>query len=343
MGAAKGSKRDTPTLMSLARELGVSHQTVSNVLNNPELVKPETRERVLKGIRESGYRPSAVGRALRTSRSMSIALRLRPSGDGVNREVMDRFVHHLAEGAQAKGYRIQLITAPDDADEVRLLQELFRDGSIDGTILTDTHFDDLRPQVLAFEGLPTVSFGRPWGASQPTVPWVDVDGAAGTYQATRYLLEAGHDTVGFISWPTPSGVGEDRRSGWMRGVADLTEDPAKWMVTCQDSVREGAAAAAELRSRGVTALVCASDSLALGAASVFRVDHEGGPLPIVGFDDSPVARSLGLSSISQPVEDAAAQAISILLKLLRGDHDGPLEQLLLPPSLRIRDLELFAL
>ena len=92
-----------PTLVSLARELGVSRQTVSIVLNAPHLVRPETRERVAKAIEESGYRPSAAAQALRRQRSLTLALRLYPSTDGINGAVMDRFLHSLVEQAETLG------------------------------------------------------------------------------------------------------------------------------------------------------------------------------------------------------------------------------------------------
>jgi DNA-binding LacI/PurR family transcriptional regulator len=329
-----------PTLLSLAGELGVSRQTISNVINNPEIVKQETRDRVLAAIASSGYRPSAVGRALRTQRSLSIALRLYPAVDGVNGAIMDRFVHSLAVAAQQQGYRITLFAADSADDEVEVIDALHRASSIDVAILTDTHTGDARPAGLLAAGVPFVAFGRPWGERGDSHCWVDVDGSAGTEAAARSLRADGHARIGYLGWPAGSGVGDDRRAGWARAVSDLPGSAALDLGVV-DGARPGAEAAAELLARGATSLVCASDSLALGALTVFRGLRKDGRLPLVGFDDTPVARALGMSSVHQPVELAAERLIGMVADLLDG-RTPPEPQQLLTPELVLRDLATFA-
>ncbi|NHB85940.1 LacI family transcriptional regulator [Tessaracoccus sp. HDW20] len=84
-----------PTLASLAAELKVSRQTVSNVLNFPDRVRPETRARVLEAIERSGYRPSAAARALRNQRAMALGLRLSQRRNGISGTIVDGFMHAL--------------------------------------------------------------------------------------------------------------------------------------------------------------------------------------------------------------------------------------------------------
>ena len=86
-----------PTLTTLARELGVSAQTVSNVINTPDIVRPETRERVLEAIRRSGYRPSSAARALRTRQAKALGLRLFQRVDDINSAV-----HEMHSGSVVK-------------------------------------------------------------------------------------------------------------------------------------------------------------------------------------------------------------------------------------------------
>ena len=108
-----------------------------------------------------------------------------------------------------------------------------------------------------------------------------------------------------------------------------------------DGAQPGAEAAATLLARGATALVCASDSLALGALTVFRNLRANGRLPVVGFDDTPVARALGLSSVHQPVELAAERLIGMVADLLDG-RTPPEPQQLLTPELVLREVAPFA-
>lgn len=333
-GVRGGNK---PTMVTLARDLGVSRQTISNVLNNPGVVSEATRQRVLDAIEATGYRPSAAGRALRTQRSMAIGMRLYPAVDGINGAVMDRFLHSITERAQARGYRITLFSAANTAAEIAGTIDAREVSAIDAVVLTDTFLGDPRPSQLAARGVPFVAFGRPWGEDGAGHAWVDVDGRAGTLAATTHLRSIGHDRIGFIGWPHTSGVGEDRLAGWAAGMAGTGLDPEQWLVLVEDGARQGAEAAALLRDRGATAVVCASDSLALGAITVFR--GAGSELPVIGFDDTPVAAAVGISSVAQPVEAAAEETIEILLELLAG---APARQALLEPRLVLRHLEAFA-
>lgn len=301
-----------PTLESVAAHAAVSRQTVSNALNAPHLVAPQTLTRVQHSISALRYHPHRAARQLRTSRSHVIGLRLEPVRDGINGSVLDRFLHALTERAQEVGYCIQLFTAGDDAAETRTHAELLDSAQVDGFVLTSTHHGDPRTAWLARRGVPFSVFGRPWGEPAPVHPWVDVDGAAGTRAATKYLVEAGHRGIAFIGWPPGSGVGDDRREGWRQALlaAGL---PASLVHERRipDSVDAGERAAAALLSGpdAPTALVCASDSLAFGALPVARAAG----CSIVGFDDTPVAAAVGLSSVRQPLEQAARACLRHVL------------------------------
>ena len=104
-------------LESIAATCGVSRQTVSNVLNAPEKVKPSTRRKVERAIAKVGYRPSAAARALRRQRADTIALRMVPARDGIHSAILDRFLHVLGTEAQAVGHRVLLFAA--DSPEAR--------------------------------------------------------------------------------------------------------------------------------------------------------------------------------------------------------------------------------
>lgn len=340
-----------PTLETVAQRASVSRQTVSNVLNSPHLVRPETLERVRAAIEEVGYRPHGAARQLRTRRSRVIGLRLERAVDGINGAVLDRFLHALTEQAQLRGYRLMLFTALDDDAEIGQYGELLDVLELDAFVLTSTHSGDPRTAWLTEHAVPFVTFGRPWDppGSQPDHAWVDVDGAAGTRAAVEHLQEAGHTDIAFIGWPAGSGVGDDRRSGWLRamraaGVPQHRLDALD--VATEDGIAQGAAAARRLLERvRPTAFVCASDSLALGALATLR--SAGGDLvatgpaqaAVVGFDDTPVARAVGLSSVAQPLTEAAGRALDLLLQQLSGPAGAPHRDhhVLLAPSLVVRE------
>ncbi len=305
-----------PTVLDVGRAAGVSRQTVSNVINSPEIVKPETRLRVQQAIAELGYRPHASARRLRTRRSSTIGIRLDPLANGISGAVHDRFLHALTEQADALGLRVMLFTATDPEDEIRQIQRLYEGSDVDAFVLTSTMFDDPRTEWLATHDVPFVTFGRPWGAddlNDPRHSWVDVDGRSGLRTATAYLLSEGEERVVFLGWPSPSGTGDDRRQGWreaMRAASGLSEaELDRLQLAVHDGVAEGREAIRELRERGVPfdAIVCASDSLGLGALLMVGADT-----PVIGYDNTPVADAVGLSSIEQPLGEVAEAVLTII-------------------------------
>ena len=344
-----------PTLQSVAERAAVSRQTVSNVLNSPHLVRPETIDRVRAVIDEVGYRPHGAARQMRTHQSRVLGLRVQHSVDGIGEAVMDRFLHALTEQAQSLGYRIMLFAATDDAGEIGQYRELLDTLEIDGFVLTHTHHDDERTRWLAEHDVPFVTFGRPWDEPHSAVPvhdhaWVDVDGSVGTRAAVDHLHALGHRRIAFIGWPDGSDVGDDRRNGWreaMRGFAVPDDDLDALTVGVLDGIANGGEAAERLLKQiSPTAFVCASDSLALGALAATRTSGDlTGPSTraIVGFDDTPVARAVGLTSVAQPLSEAAGQALSLLLDQLApglrsrrplSSHEN--HHILLDPTLVVR-------
>ncbi|WP_233600823.1 MULTISPECIES: LacI family DNA-binding transcriptional regulator [Micromonospora] len=321
------------TIATVARHAQVSRQTVSNVLNAPHIVREETRRRVQEAIAALGYRANQAARQMRTGRSRLLAVRIEPTRDGINGSVLDRFLHGLTETADAAGYRVLLYTARDDDHEIATYDDLLGAYDLDAFVLTGTKHGDPRTAWLAEREVPFVTFGRPWDAPEAH-PWVDVDGAAGTAQATRRLLDTGHRRIAFLGWPAGSGVGDDRRAGWRTTLAAAGLDGAALDRETEDGITNGEREMRDLLAHDgpPTAVVCASDSLALGALQAVR--DAATPVAVIGFDDTPVAAAVGLTSLSQPLAVAAARCVELLTDLLDGQPTDP--HVLLTPTLVLR-------
>ena len=326
-------RRRRATLAAVAQRAGVSPQTVSNVINSPQIVRPDTAARVRSVIAELSYRPQSAAKQLRTRRSQLLGIRIHQDP-----AVFDRFLHALTEAAAARDYRIMLYTATDDDREIATFDELLNRWSLDAMVLSFTHSGDRRTGHLTERGVPFVSFGRPWdgpGAHS----WVDVDGAAGTRAATEHLIAKGHHRIGFIGWPEGSDVGDDRLRGW---VAAMTAAglPAPPPTRCNNDITLGGRAATELLAReDVSAIVCVSDLIALGALSAAgtRGRTVGSDLAVIGFDDSDLAQIADLSSIGQPLPLVAEHCVRIVVdQITQGIDNVPPEHVLLPPTLELR-------
>jgi DNA-binding LacI/PurR family transcriptional regulator len=324
-----------PTASDVAKVAGVSRQTVANVLHAPHRVRPETRRDVERVIADLGYRPNRAAQALKLNASRTIGYRIEPMAPGALASIHDRFLHALAEAGREADRQFLIYTATDAAAEVAAAQRLHRSGSADAFVLYDVAADDPRPAALLDLGVPFATFGRTGSGTDERHPWVDVDNLAGIGLAVDHLAQRGHRRIAFVGWPAGLTIGDRRAAGWRAAIErhDLTADSGPLEARSADS----AAAAAELalgllgRAEPPTAFVAATDTLAVGVMrGCQRWGLEvGRDVAVVGFDDTPTAAALELSSVRQPIEAVGRHLIAALLA-------GPGDGRLLRPELVIR-------
>ena len=354
-----------PSIVSVAREAGVSLQTVSNVLNFPERVKPETTKKVLKAIEKLNYTPNLSARRLRSKKSSSIAVRVdsnAPVGKGsdglYSGYIQDEFVYELVRASELRGIKVFTYTCDPGENEVDKLTNLINSRDVDGFLLTSTVEADPRLKYLIDRNVPFLSFGRPWGSSTEfanSYPWIDVDGASGTRDATKMFWKLGHRTIGFLGWKTtnpsptkPKSVADDRLLGWSQTYAELKESKAKksprdYSDLGDETIASARASAARLLARhpDIEAIVCASDTLALGAQ--MEISSLKKNIPVSGFDNSPTSKVFNFSSLDQNISEVA----SLALKVLMGDEGNSIRKfnspkqitepnLIIPPRLIVR-------
>ena len=348
-----------PTLADVAERAGVSRQTVSNAVNNPELLRADTLRRVQDAIEELGYLPNRAARNLRTRTSHLIGLPIKAVEEGTANASMDRFVHSLVETASEHGYHVLLFPHDLAADpqlepaaQLASYDALLRSTAVDAFVVTDTYLGNPHAIWLSDRRAPFVAFGRPWSeretASESVAPserpsghwWVDVDGGAGTQLATDHVIDRGHQRVAWIGWRKDTVLGEDRRAGWSRSMRAHGLSTAGLASRVEDSVNSGREASAILLDEAApTAFVCASDTLAVGVLHtlVERGLRPGHDIAVTGFDDSQVAQVVppGLTSVRQPLEDVAVEVVRALTALL-GPISAPPKGVLLAPSLVVR-------
>jgi DNA-binding LacI/PurR family transcriptional regulator len=328
-----------PTLADVAERAGVSRQTVSNAVNNPDLLRADTLARVLEAIDELGYSPNRAARNLRTRASHLIGMRINPAQEGTANATMDRFVHSLVETSREAGYHV-LLFAGEHTHPLAGYDDLLRSTAVDAFVVTDTYLGNPQATWLQERRAPFVAFGRPWDNPDAGHAWVDVDGAAGTDLATTHLIDRGHTRIAWIGWRKDSFIGEDRRSGWSRAMHGRGLATTGLASRVEDTVASGREASAVLLDEaGPSAFVCASDTLAMGVLHTLtdRRLLAGHDVAVVGFDDSQVAQVVppGLTSVRQPLEDVAVEIVNALEGML--SHPpvvGP--GVMLTPTLALR-------
>ncbi|KQT94173.1 hypothetical protein ASG49_04495 [Marmoricola sp. Leaf446] len=344
------SRHRGATLDDVARRAEVSAMTVSNALNHPDRLSDETLARVRSAIEDLDYRPNRSARTLRSQTSRLVGVRVERSRQDRAALLLDQFLHALAESASGLGYHLIVCHAAGDTAELAAYQELRQTTAVDAFVLTGAHRDDARMRWMREQGVTFACFGRSWDPdpeSPGAFPWVDVDGAAGIRAAVEHLAGQGHSEIGLVGWPADSDLGRDRERGWREACADLGL-PARVQAHVVDEFDAGRDAAHRLLDapRGgpvPTALVCVSDTLALG---VLRALSERGLRPgrdvaVTGFDNSPSAAltTPGLTSVDQPLADVAAALMRLIDAELSGVRPSATHALL-PPRLVVRDSSL---
>ncbi|WP_327587909.1 LacI family transcriptional regulator [Nonomuraea sp. NBC_00507] len=318
-----------PTVEDVARVAGVSRQTVSNVLNAPQRVRPETRERVEAAIAKLGYRPNRMAQSLQAATSRMIGYRIKPADPHGLSSIHDRLLHAMSEAGRAADHHMLLFTANDE-DEVANVQALHRAGAIDGVVLYGIGIDDPRPPALRRLRIPFAAFGRTGVDSDH--PWVDIDNAAGTAAAVEHLVELGHRRIAFVSGTVGAAVADRCAEGWRTALDKhgLLDGSHGLNLRGEDTIATGERFGDALLDHAdpPTAVVGANDTLAIGVLRAAR--RRGARLAVVGFDDTPAAVAMDLSSVRQPIEAVGHAIIRALL------NEGGPTGLLLNPELVVR-------
>ncbi|WP_083886729.1 LacI family DNA-binding transcriptional regulator [Actinoalloteichus spitiensis] len=343
------SSRRPATLASLAAELGVSRTTVSNAYNRPDQLSPELRQRVLEAARRVGYPgPDPVARSLRTRKAGALGLLLTENLSYAFRDpAAVSFLEGLALSCEAAGQGLLLVPANPEREDLAAVHR----AGVDGFVVYSVPDDDPHLAAVLERPVPTVV------CDQPSLPGVDTvgidDGSAMTGMA-EHLIGLGHRRVGVVCMR----LGRDRndavasldrqrsahfhvqRARLVALAAAFEAVGVQWaqvpvVERFDHSVESGASATARILDLDpeITAVVCTSDILALGALEEARRRGLRVPqdLTVTGFDGIAEAERVGLTTVVQPVRDKGAEAGRLLRE--QPDHGRP-RKIVLPTSLR---------
>jgi DNA-binding LacI/PurR family transcriptional regulator len=322
-----------PVMSDVGRLAGVSHQTVSRVINGSPHVRPETRDRVLAAMEQLGYRPNSVARALVTGRSMTLGV---VSFDTTLYGPAST-LFGIERAAHEAGYFIIVasLNALNRSSVTDAVERLRRQG-VDGILVIAPHEEAGDALLHTHADVPLVAVEA---GPDDGVAVVAVDQVAGAVSATQHLLDLGHETVWHISGPPNFIESRQRREGWRttleKAGAELPEPVAgDWSPAAGYDLGRRLS-----RDPAVTAVFVANDQMALG---LLRAAHEAGravpgELSVVGFDDIPEASFFlpPLTTVRQHFGELGRRALDALVGLIHGrDQSGSAEPV--APQLVIR-------
>jgi DNA-binding LacI/PurR family transcriptional regulator len=312
---AAGNLSRPPVMADVARLAGVSHQTVSRVLNDHPNVRPLTRDRVLAAIRELAYRPNAAARTLVTRRTHTLGV--------ITADTMlygPASMLYGFERAAHNAYFVSVASLPAlDRRSMLDAVERFLGQGIEGIIVIATQDTAVAALAHVPPEVPLVAVGC--GTRAP-VTSVAIDNRVGAATATRYLLGLGHRTVYHLAGPASCLDAKERLDGWREAIHEAgAPEPA--VLAGDWSARSGYALGAHLAVEpGLTAIFCGNDAMALGAIGALaerglRVPED---VSIVGFDDVPEAEYYlpPLTTVRQDFGEVGRRALGTLVDRMSG-------------------------
>ncbi len=317
-----------PVMADVARVAGVSHQTVSRVVNGASNIRPETRERVQRAIEKLGYRPNTVARALVSGRSDTIGI------IGTEAQLFGpNSIHRtVEEAARAAGLFASSVSLPEvTTAALDAAIEHLRRHSVEGIVMIAARDEGLEVARSHRSDLPLVVVEGDLSQARWTV---GVDQTQGARLAVQHLLSLGHRTIAHIAGPLNWTEARARRDGWLSELAESGAEPGGLLFGDWSAESGYAAGRRVTEDPSVTAVFAGNDQMAVGLLLAL---HEAGvrvpdDLSVVGFDDIPEAAYLipPLTTIRQDFPAVGRAAIEVLLSAIAGHDDAELPGLIAP-------------
>jgi LacI family transcriptional regulator len=318
------------SIRELARTLDLSITTVSRALAGYSDVSTATRDRVRAAADSMGYRPNASARNLKLGKANAIGLVMPAVGPGG-----DPFLSELiaSVGAALAAHDLDLVvtSAPDDDAVLGAIRRVADGRKVDGMILPRTRWHDPRVDLLVELNIPFVCHGRTSRAAEHA--WLDIDGEAAFSEATQRLVALGHRRLALVNAPGVFTYARHREAGFRAAMNAAGLAPVAVVAAARARFAEGEAAAGALLDAPSrpSALLCATDQLAIGALAAIRKRglKAGADVSVIGYDDIAISTHTDppLTTMRQSIADEGQELVRLMLDAIGGKPAGELQTL----------------
>ena len=324
----------------VAKRANVSYMTVSRVVNGCDNVRPETKERVLKAIKELSYYPNAAARALNNKKTYNIGIILPHKEYLLTAPFYVELLFKLEIQLRRNGYSLFLGSMHEEEGSRDYLG-LYKEGKVDGLIVLAPSSRDEAFKQLVKENIPfVVILGR---SVDMECSYVDVDNFKSVSAIMEYLINLNHMRIGFVSGNIEEINAADRLAGYKNGLEISGIDYEKELVYYGDwSLESGYKAFGHFQNiqNPPTAIFCSNDYMAMG---VIKAAHDRNvkipeDVSIVGYDDLEYSSFITppLTTMKQPLEEMAVKASEIIVNRIEKKDDGNCK-VILEAEFKIRD------
>lgn len=310
------------TIYDVAKIAGVSPSTISRVMNTPDIVAEDTRQKVINAVKELAYIPNMMAASMPKRRTNYIGL--------IIPDVTNTFFSNLIRGIQdiseEHGYNVLVVNSDDSQEKEGRYLKLLYSRRVDGVIMTVAGYQEENfpeEELSLLKKMRIVLIDREINGLTTSI--VKINNFGGAYSAVKYLLKMGHKKIMYLAGIEGTRTNQERRKAYL---AALEEDNINWKKEIVGNFRLDASYQKimyywpELQKSNdlPTAIFAANDLMAIGALKAFvrlkvQVPKE---VSIIGFDNIPFSDCTfpPLTTVSQPTYLMGEKAVEILLKLI---------------------------
>lgn len=305
------------TIRDVARRAQLSVATVSRALNGFENVSDAARERIATAVTDLGYVPHAGARSLSLARNNAIGVVL-PDLHG---EFFSEIVRGMDREASRRGYLLLLSTLHTGGQQAANALRAMR-GRVDGLIVMAPHLGTDELSAALPKGLPSILINTRAGGGQH--PSIHLDNAAGVQAVVDHLASLGRKRLVHIGGPADNIDAQEREAAFRRAVAAHALEGR--VIAGDFESQSGELAIRQLFAEGreFDAVFAANDNMAIGALEALRAAGKKvpGEVSVAGFDDIPLARHLGITTVRVRIAELGEHALGRLVDGFTDDGGG---------------------
>ena len=327
---------NAPTIKDVANAAGVSVATISRVLSNPDLVKPATKEHVLRIIKEMNYQPNVLARQLRTQTTRAVIV--------IVPNIENSFFHGILSGigteAERQGYQMLIADLKSQPSLEKHYIEAIKQRQVDGIISLSANMTQ-KLETLITEKYPLVMVVQ--CVPNYKIPSVSIDNMAGSKTPMTHLDLLGHREIAHLTVSPLQMPYQDRLNGYISALEEHKIPVDNELISYgEPAIKGGYDQMWTLlaKQKKFTAVFAAGDTMAIGAMKALK--DQGLRVPedcaVVGFDDIDLSSvwEPAITTIRQPKEMMGRIAFQKLLALMQNEPIA-VSQEYLPYELVIRE------
>jgi len=307
------------TMKDIAERAGVSVATVSRVLNNSKPVSDQLKAKVLKVVKETGYKPNALARSLIKQRTGTIGVII----PDLDNETFADLIKGIELILDENDYVLVVTNTMGQVEKELEMFHLFEEKRVDGIIFSGVSLTEEHKDFFSNFEIPTVVVGQEF--KELNFPSVTIDNFQAAFDMTQYLIDLGHKKIAMIRGPMyDQQAGKERVLGYKTALRENDLEIVDEYIRQGDfTIESGYQAMKEIlkKEKMPTAVFCASDKMAIGALNCCLDNGLKVPddISIAGFDDMELATAIRpeLTTIHQDQVQKGIKTAEILMKVMK--------------------------